>query len=57
MAHQAKTFVVSHRGMGSIASITGSDLSDTVLTADLESAKRHALLKQHGFEVAVSSER
>ena len=47
-AYEGADFVI-------IANRMTDDIRD--VAADLESAKRHALLKKHGFDVAVSSER
>ncbi len=43
--------------LGWTPEITVQEMCEEMVAADLESAKRHALLKQHGFDVSVSTER
>lgn len=43
--------------MGWTPEITVQEMCEEMVAADLESAKRHALLKKHRFDVAVSAER
>ena len=43
--------------LGWTPEITVQEMCEEMVAADLESAKRHALLKKHGFDVAVSAER
>lgn len=43
--------------LGWVPEITVQEMCKEMVAADLESAKRHALLKKHGFDVAVSAER
>lgn len=43
--------------LGWTPEITVQQMCEEMVAADLESARRHALLKKHGFEVAVSTER
>jgi GDPmannose 4,6-dehydratase len=42
--------------LGWTPEITLDQLIDEMVASDLDAAKRHALLKQHGFKVAVSQE-
>ena len=42
--------------LGWVPEITVQAMCEEMVAADLESAKRHALLKKHGFGVAVSAE-
>ena len=39
-----------------ITGITGQDTCKKMVAYDLEQAKQHALLKQHGYVVNISSE-
>jgi GDPmannose 4,6-dehydratase len=43
--------------LGWTPEITVQEMCKEMVAADLESAKRHALLSKHGFDVAVSAER
>ena len=43
--------------LGWTPEITVQEMCKEMVAADLESAKRHALLSQHGFEMSVSAER
>jgi GDPmannose 4,6-dehydratase len=43
--------------LGWTPEITVQEMCEEMVASDLESAKRHALLKRHGFDVAVSTER
>jgi GDPmannose 4,6-dehydratase len=42
--------------LGWTPQITLAQLIDEMVASDLEEARRHALLRQHGFKVAVSQE-
>jgi GDPmannose 4,6-dehydratase len=42
--------------LGWTPQITLAEMIDEMVAADLEAARQHALLKQHGFKVAVSQE-
>ena len=42
--------------LGWVPEITVQQMCEEMVATDLEAAKRHALLKKHGFDVAVSSE-
>ena len=42
--------------LGWVPEITVQEMCEEMVANDLESAKRHALLKKHGFDVAVSAE-
>ncbi|MET7016301.1 GDP-mannose 4,6-dehydratase [Uliginosibacterium flavum] len=43
--------------LGWTPEITVQEMCEEMVAADLESARRHALLKKHGFDVSVSTER
>lgn len=43
--------------LGWVPEITVQEMCEEMVAHDLESAKRHALLKKHGYEIAVSAER
>ena len=43
--------------LGWTPEITVQQMCEEMVAADLEAARRHALLKRHGFDVAVSTER
>ena len=43
--------------LGWVPEITVQEMGEEMVAHDLESAKRHALLKKHGYEIAVSAER
>jgi GDP-D-mannose dehydratase len=43
--------------LGWVPEITVQEMCEEMVAHDLEAAKRHALLKKHGFDVAVSAER
>ncbi len=42
--------------LGWVPEITVQSMCEEMVAADLESAKRHALLKHHGFDISVSAE-
>ena len=42
--------------LGWVPEITVEEMCAEMVAADLEKAKRHALLKDHGFDVAVARE-
>jgi len=43
--------------LGWVPEITVQEMCEEMVAHDLEAAKRHALLKKHGFEMSVSAER
>jgi len=43
--------------LGWVPEITVQEMCEEMVAHDLESAKRHALLKKHGYDISVSSER
>lgn len=43
--------------LGWVPEITVQEMCEEMVAHDLEAARRHALLKKHGYDISVSSER
>jgi GDPmannose 4,6-dehydratase len=47
---------MAKRILGWVPEITVEEMCREMVEADLEAAKKHALLKQHGYDIAVPKE-